>query len=202
MDDAVLNGDSQDMIFSDSLTKLCFEGLLLLLLMCRLHMAVPLGSHSPLFPWLPQPPLASFPYMTPFRNGNGHISTPVRWKSLLTIAFESSLRDLQLVSHWHCRKTSCFTKKWYTYIYIYFLFLLVCIYIYIYLYIHIIYMHLHTYRYIYTQYVYIFMYIYVYICIYPYIYIIFIHIYKYIYIYIYCLMKICTYIYVHIFIKQ
>ena len=46
-----------------------------------------------------------------FRNGNGHISTPALRKSLLTIAFESSLRDLQLVSHWHCRKTSYFTKK-------------------------------------------------------------------------------------------
>ena len=44
------------------------------------------------------------PLKTPFRNGNGHISTPVRRKSLLTIAFESSRRDLQLVSHWHCRK--------------------------------------------------------------------------------------------------
>ena len=46
-----------------------------------------------------------------FRNGNGHRSTPVRRKSRLTIAFESSLRDLQLGSHWHRRKTSGLTKK-------------------------------------------------------------------------------------------
>ena len=51
------------------------------------------------------------PLKTPFRNGNGHISTPVRRKSLLTIAFESSRRDLQLGSHWQCQKTSYFNKN-------------------------------------------------------------------------------------------
>ena len=51
------------------------------------------------------------PLKTPFRNGNGHISTPVRRKSLLTIAFESSRRDLQLVSHWRCQNMSYFNKQ-------------------------------------------------------------------------------------------
>ena len=69
--------------WDNSLTKLCFEGFLLLFLMCRVQWAPPPGSHVPLVPWFPQPPRGSSPYnMSPFRNGNGHISTPVRRKPL------------------------------------------------------------------------------------------------------------------------
>ena len=83
-----------------------------------------------------------------FRNGNGHSSTPVRRKSLLTSAFESSLRVLQLVSHWHCRKTSDVTKKWYIYIYIcmcIYIYIYICIYTYIYSYHICMHLYIHAY---------------------------------------------------------
>ena len=99
-----------------------------------------------------------YPLQTPSRNGNGHISTPALRKSLLTIAFESSRRDLQLVSHWHCRKTRYVKKKCYMHIYIY-----ICICIHIYMYVSYIRMHASLRSiniYIYT---YIYVYIYIYI---------------------------------------
>lgn len=62
-----------------SLTKLCFEGFLLILSMFWVQAAAPFGSPSHLFLKFPQPPLASSPYnMTHFRNGNSHIPTPAR----------------------------------------------------------------------------------------------------------------------------
>ena len=110
----------------------------------------------------------------PFRNGNSHISTSVRRRSLLTIAFESSLRHLQLLSHWHCRKTSDVTKKWYIYMYTYICIFIyshhiyICIYIYIDIYTYIVYINMYIYIYIYLYlYVSIFMekQIYIYICV-------------------------------------
>ena len=94
----------------------------------------------------------------PFRNGNGHISTPALRKTLLNSAFCSSRRDLQL---WQNRHVSI-----YQFLYIY---------IYIYMYIHNTYLYLNIFMHLSIP---TYIYIYIYICIYIYIYI-----YMYIYIY-------------------
>ena len=81
-------------------------------------------------------------------------------KSLLSIAFESSRRDLQLVSHWHYRKTSYFIKKWDISIY-------TCIYIHIYIniYICICHIYIHIYACMHLCVVSIYAYLSIWICV-------------------------------------
>ena len=107
----------------------------------------PFGSPSPLFPWFPQPHLASSPYnKTPFRNASGHIYFD---NCKTTITCDYRIRKLS------SRSTTCiplallqnirlYKEMMYNiYIYyIYFCFVCFCFvykykYIYIYSYIHI-----------------------------------------------------------------